>query len=321
MSTRVVVTDATFPQVAKEQAAAESNGAAFERFACKNAGEVAQAVRGANVAIVQFGILSEEAIAGMAPGASVVRYGVGYDNLDVAAMKKHGVNGAYVPDYCTSEVADHTAAMILAQLRKLVAMNTSVCNGDWKPVEVSAPLKPFEETTIGFLGFGRIARSVADRLAPYGFKFVVCDPFFDEGKDNPCHARKVGFDGMFEQSDCLTLHAPATEETTRIVNEASLKTMKNTACIVNSARGDLIDEPALAAALNSGEIAGAALDVFSAEPLPADSPLRHAANLLMSPHAAWYSDASVDKLQTLVADEITRALTGQPARRPIPGLA
>lgn len=320
MNARVVITEATFPQVEREQAAAKNNGASFERFACKNADEITQAVKGANVALVQFGILNEQAIAGMAPGASVVRYGVGFDNLDVAALKKHGVSGAYVPDYCTSEVADHTAAMILTQLRKLVPMNASVCNGDWKPVQVSAPLKSFEETTIGFLGFGRIARSVADRLVPYGFKFVACDPIFNEDTDNPHNARKVDFDGMFEQSDCLTLHAPATGETTRIVNEVSLKKMKNTAYIVNSARGDLIDEPALAAALNSGEIAGAALDVFSAEPLPADSPFRNAANLLMSPHAAWYSDASVDKLQSLVADEITRALTGQPARRPIPGL-
>ena len=320
MNARVVVTEATFPQVEKEQTAAEENGASFERFACKNAGEVTQAVKGANVALVQFGIMSEEAIAGMAPGSSVIRYGVGFDNLDVAALKKYGVGGAYVPDYCTSEVADHTAAMILTQLRKLVPMNTSVCNGDWKAVEVSAPLKPFEETTIGFLGFGRIARSVADRLVPFGFQFVVCDPFFHADKDNPYNAKKVDFDGMFEQSDCLTLHAPATKETTRVVNEASLRKMKKTAYIVNSARGDLIDEPALAAALNSGEIAGAAVDVFSAEPLPTDSPLRNAANLLMSPHAAWFSDASVDKLQSLVADEVARALTGQPARRPIPGL-
>ena len=320
MTDRVVVTDATFPQVEKEQAAAETNGATFERHACKNADEVTAAVNGAKVAIVQFGILSEAAISGMAPGATAVRYGVGFDNLDVDALRKHGVNGAYVPDYCTSEVADHTTAMILAQLRKIVPMDASVRSGDWAAVKVSAPLKPYEETTIGFLGFGRIARSVADRLVPFGFKFIVSDPFFEEMNENPYGAKKVTYDELFQASDCLTLHAPATDETIRIVNSDTLQKMKSTAYVVNSARGDLIDESALAQALVNGQIAGAALDVFRAEPLPADSPLRGAPNLLLSPHAAWYSDASVDKLQTLVADEVDRALTGRAARRPIPDL-
>lgn len=314
--TRVVITDATFPGVEKEEAAARAAGALFERHACKTAEEVAAAVKGADVAVVQFAPLTRAAIAGLAPGATAIRYGVGYNNFDVSALNDHGVKAAYVPDYCTAEVADHTAASLLAFLRKLPALDASVRKGDWAAVGVSKPLKSFSETTIGFLGFGRIAQEVAARLAPFGFRFLAHDPYYSGGFPR---LTLTDLPTLLAQSDALTLHAPATPETTGIINAQTLAQMKPTAVLVNTARGDLIDEPALAAALTAGHLAGAALDVFQTEPLPQDSPLRQAPNLLFGPHAAWYSDVAVDRLQSLVADEITRALTGQGVRKPVPG--
>jgi D-3-phosphoglycerate dehydrogenase len=314
--TRVVVTDATFPDVAKEEAAARAAGAGFERHSCKTADEVAAAVRGADVAVVQFAPLTRAAIAGLAPGATAIRYGVGYNNFDVPALNDHGVKAAYVPDYCTAEVADHTAAQVLSLLRKLPALDASVRKGDWAAVAVSRPLKSFSDTTVGFLGFGRIAQEVAARLAPFGFRFLAHDPYFTGRFPR---LALTDLPTLLAQSDALTLHAPATPETTGIINATTLAQMKPTAVLVNTARGDLIDEPALAAALTRGQLAGAALDVFQTEPLPADNPLRQAPNLLLGPHAAWYSDVAVDRLQSLVADEITRALTGQGVRKPIPG--
>lgn len=314
--TRVVVTDATFPDVAKEEAAARAAGAVFERHTCKTADEVAAAVRGADVAVVQFAPLTRAAIAGLAPGATAIRYGVGYNNFDVPALNDHGVKAAYVPDYCTAEVADHTAAQVLSLLRKLPALDASVRKGDWAAVAVSRPLKSFSDTTVGFLGFGRIAQEVAARLAPFGFRFLAHDPYFTGRFPR---LALTDLPTLLAQSDALTLHAPATPETTGIINATTLAQMKPTAVLVNTARGDLIDEPALAAALTRGQLAGAALDVFQTEPLPADNPLRQAPNLLLGPHAAWYSDVAVDRLQSLVADEITRALTGQGVRKPIPG--
>lgn len=313
---RVVVTDATFPTVEKEEAAARAAGATFERHACRTAEEVAAAVRGADVAVVQFAPLTRDAIAGMAPGATAIRYGVGYNNLDVAALNDHGVKAAYVPDYCTAEVADHTAASILALLRKLPALDASVRRGEWAAVAVSKPLKSFGETVVGFLGFGRIAQEVASRLAPFGFRFLAHDPYF---KGDFPGLTLCDLPTLLAGCDALTLHAPATPETTRIINAATLAQMRPTAILVNTARGDLIDEAALAAALAAGTLAGAALDVFQTEPLPDDSPLRQAPNLLLGPHAAWYSDVAVERLQSLVADEITRALTGQGVRKPVPG--
>jgi len=313
---RVVVTDATFPDVTKEEAAARAAGASFERHACKTADEVAQAIKGATVAIVQFAPLTRAAIAGLVPGATAIRYGVGYNNFDVPALNDHEIKAAYVPDYCTAEVADHTAASILALLRKLPALDASVRRGEWAAVDIAKPLKNFAETTVGFVGFGRIAQEVAARLAPFGFQFLAHDPYF--AGQFP-RLTLTDLPTLLAQSDALTLHAPATPETTGIINAGNLAQMKPTAVLVNTARGDLIDESSLATALTRGTIAGAALDVFQTEPLPPDSPLRQAPNLLLGPHAAWYSDVAVERLQSLVADEITRALTGQTTRKPIPG--
>lgn len=313
---RVVVTDATFPDVSKEEAAARAAGAVFERHACKTAEDVAAAIKGADVAVVQFAPLTRAAIAGMVPGGTAIRYGVGYNNFDVPALNDHGIKAAYVPDYCTAEVADHTAASILALLRKLPALDASVRKGDWAAVGIAKPLKSFAETTVGFLGFGRIAQEVASRLAPFGFQFLAHDPYFTGSFPR---LTLTDLPGLLAEADALTLHAPATPETTGIINAVNLRQMKPSAVLVNTARGDLVDEGALADALTRGLIAGAALDVFQTEPLPADNPLRAAPNLLLGPHAAWYSDVAVERLQSLVADEITRALTGQGVRKAVPG--
>jgi D-3-phosphoglycerate dehydrogenase / 2-oxoglutarate reductase len=311
---KVVVTDATFPDVAAEEAAARAQGAVFERHSCKTGDDVTRALRGADVAVVQFAPLTSAALAGMNPGARAIRYGVGYNNFDLTALDAAGVQAAYVPDYCTDEVADHTAAAILTLLRKLVPLDAQVRRGAWNVVQVTRPLPAFRDTTVGFLGMGRIAQEVQRRLSPFGFSFIAHDPYATVDG-----VRMVDLPTLLGQADALTLHAPATRDTVNIIDAHALAQMKPTAVIVNSARGDLIDEGALAAALTAGRLAGAALDVFRTEPLPADSPLRSAPNTLLTPHAAWYSDVAVRQLQTLVADEITRALTGQPPRRPIPG--
>ena len=313
--TDVVITDANFPTVEAEEAAARAKGASFHRAACRTPEEVAQAVRGARVAVVQFAQLTRDAIAGLAPGATAIRYGVGYNNFDLQALNDQGVKAAYVPDYCTAEVADHTSAMLLNLLRKLSAFDRSVRAGEWNVQGIAKPLKPFSETTVGFLGFGRIAQEVRARLAPFGFRFLAHDPFQQEQEG----VRLVDVPTLLAESDALTLHAPATPETQGILSAQNLARMKPTAVLVNSARGDLIDESALAQALIEGRLGAAALDVFNVEPLPQDSPLRTAPNLVLSPHAAWYSEVAVRRLQDLVAEEIARALDGQPPRRPIPG--
>ena len=316
---RVVVTDYTFPDLEREKAAAEGAGAEFAAFQCGSAAEVAEALKGATVAIVQFATAGADAIAGMAEGGALIRYGIGYDNIDVAAAKARGMPVGYVPDYCPDEVADHTSAMLLAKLRKLPAFDASVRAGEWKAVAVGKPMKPFSKTLVGFFGFGQIGRSVHQRLRGFGFRFSVADPALDAAGAEALGLRKMEAAELFSEADAISLHAPATEATRAFVNADLLATMQRHAVIVNTARGAMIDESALAAALRDGRIGGAALDVFETEPLPADSPLRDAPGLTLSPHAAWYSEAAIGRLQSLVAEDIANHLAGRKLRKPVPG--
>ena len=317
MTARVVVTDYTFPLLEQEQAAARSEGADFAAFQCRTAEDVATAVTGADVALVQFAPFGPTAAAALKPGATVIRYGVGYDNIDLAAARSHGLQVGYVPDYCADEVAEHTVSAALSLLRKLPALDASVRAGKWAAAQTARPMKPFGDTVFGFFGLGQIGRSVLKRLTAFGFRFIASDPMLSEAEAAGLGVRLVDADTLLREADVLCLHAPATPQTTGFFNAARLATMQPHAVIINSARGQLIVEDDLADALGRGLIGGAALDVFNVEPLPADSPLRAAPNLLLTPHAAWYSDAAIHRLQGLVAEDITRALRGQAPRKPV----
>ena len=316
---RVVVTDYTFPNLDQEQQAAMAAGADFESFQCRTETEVEQALRGADVALVQFAKASRAAIFGLADGAAIIRYGIGFDNIDIAAANERRLPVGYVPDYCPDEVADHTCAALLALLRKLPLLDASVRSHQWKAVDVARPIKPFSETLVGFFGLGQIGKLVHARLKGFGFRFAVADPAILEAEARDMDILKLSGEALFEQADAISLHAPSNSATRHFVNAARLTKMKPNAVLVNSARGALIDETALAEALHKGQIAGAALDVFEEEPLPASSPLRHAPGLLMTPHVAWYSDAAIGRLQKLVAEDITNHLSGRPLRKPVPG--
>jgi D-3-phosphoglycerate dehydrogenase len=315
---RVVIVDGRFPSFDLELQAARDCGAELAVNQCSTPSEVADAVRGADIALVQFAPFRGDAFAAMNDGATVIRYGVGYDNIDVSAGYRRGAKLGFIPDYCTDEVADHTAAMILASLRRILPADRSVREGRWSAVAVMKPLPAFADTTIGFLGLGRIGVAVQARLQPFGFRFLAHDPAVESAAEIAAPVALCGLDELFTASDAITLHVPSTAKTRHIVNEARLRVMKPNAVIINTARGDLVDNAALAEALSESWIGGAALDVFESEPLPMDHPLRSAPNLLLSPHAAWYSDTAMERLQSLAAADIRRACQRLDPRRPIP---
>lgn len=315
---RIVVTDATFPRLDHERAVAERHGSALEEAKCRSPEDVLKAATGTNVLVVQFAQITSEVIDRLVPNAAIVRYGLGLDNIDLKAAQRKGVRVAYVPDYATGEVADHTAALVLAALRKIVLLDRSVRDGRWDPVGVAKPIQSFSSSQMGFIGFGRIGREVHARLRPFGFNFMVSDPFADSAQLNTLGAPAVDLDRLFKTADVITLHAPLTNETRHVVNAARLASMKPTAVIVNTARGGLIDFVALEEALAAGRIGGAALDVFDEEPLPMTSRLRNFPNVILTPHAAWYSAQSTERVQSLAADEMDRALSGKPPRCPAP---
>jgi D-3-phosphoglycerate dehydrogenase len=315
---RVVVTDATFPDLKHERAAAARHGCSLEEAHCKSEEDVVAAAKGTDVLLVQFAKVTRRAMANLASNAVIVRYGIGLDNLDLAAARELQIKVVYVPDYATGEVADHTAALILTALRKILALERSVREGTWDPVGTAKPIKSFAESVVGFVGFGRIGRELYARLRPFGFTGLVADPYVDANMLATLDIRSVDLDELFSTADVVTLHAPLTPATRHVVNARTLSLMKPTAIVVNTARGGLIETPALQQALASKRIAGAALDVFEQEPLPPDDALRGLSNVILTPHAAWYSTRSAEQLQALAADEVDRHLAGRPPRCPAP---
>jgi len=254
----------------------------------------------------------------MNPGATIIRYGVGWDNVDVQAAHACGKRVAYIPDYCLDEVADHTAALALALSRKLLVLDAAVRRGEWAAARTAAPLKSPGQSAAALVGVGRIGRKVLERLRPFGFRLLVADPALSRPDAAELGAQKCAYPGVLARCDVAIFNAPSTPQTRRMLNADALAAAKPGMMVVNCARGDLIDESALAAALESGQVAAAGLDVFDTEPLPDASPLRRAPNVVLTPHAAWFSDRAIANLQRLAADEVSRALRNEPPRKPVP---
>lgn len=317
-SKKVVVTDYTFPNIDIEKSIISSNiNADIVSFQCRNVDEVFDIARGADALLVQFAPITEKVIKCLKPEATIVRYGVGYDNIDIEAANKYNIKVGYVPDYCTDEVADHTVALLLSMLRNVYKLYETIKDGYWQGVNKSGNIKAFKKTNIGFLGLGRIGHAVLERLQPFGFNFLINDPNIEKETANKYGAELIELTELWERADVFTLHAPAIKETRNIINKRVLGAMKDSAIVINTARGELIDNSALAEALQTGEIAGAALDVFKTEPLPLDSIFLNTPNLLMTPHIAWFSNSSIARLQRLAAEEIVRGLKGEALRCPI----
>lgn len=311
---RVVVTDHAFHGVSREEAMARAEGADFSVHGLKTEEETVAATAGADVLLVNFAPITRRVLEGLAPGATVIRYGVGYDNVDVAAAREAGVKVANVPDYGTDTVADHAAALVLALIRRLPLYDRAIREKGWARPPEAGPVTAMKDATLGLLGTGRIGLAVAERLRPFVARTLAYDPYADAAALDAHGVRSVGLDELLADADAVSLHAPATSETRHIIDADALRRMKPGAVIVNTARGSLIDTAALAEALAAGRLGGAGLDVFEDEPLPADSPLRGPANVILTPHAAFYSDAAVDDLQRLAAEEAARALRGEPLR-------
>ena len=233
-------------------------------------------------------------------------------------MPRHDA-GSYVcnvPDYGTDEVSDHAITLLLAVARKLIVLAQGVQNGVWS-VEPAKPVGRLRGRTLGIIGLGRIGALTARKAQAFGLQVIAYDPY------RPMHAlaeHNVGratLDDLLRTADYVSIHAPLSPETHHLIGDRELGLMKPTAYLVNTARGGLVDAAALARALRAGQIAGAALDVFEVEPIPADHPLLGLENCIITPHAAWYSDESAAALQRLAGEEAARILLGQPPRCPV----
>ncbi|GAB3268459.1 C-terminal binding protein [Arthrobacter pigmenti] len=314
MSAGIVVTDQIFGDVAREREMAQRLEIPFADHQCSTEDETVEAVAGAQVVFVNFAPISRRVLEAMDAAAVVIRYGIGYDNVDVAAAAELGIRVCNVPDYGADTVADHAVALLLTLLRRIKLLDRAVHTRGWLRPGDLGPLPGFADSTVGLIGTGRIGRGVAARLKPFGFRILAHDPYIDPAQLADAGIEPVELPALLESAHAVSLHAPLTEANHHLIDAEALGRMRPGAVLVNTSRGGLVDHSALADALDNGHLGGAALDVFEPEPLPEDSRLRNFDNVLLTPHAAFYSDASLANLQRMATEEAGRALSGQPLR-------
>ena len=239
----------------------------------------------------------------------IARYGIGVDTIDLDAATAAGIIVTNNPTYCIEEVAEHTMALLLSAARKITFYDRQVRAGKWE-VPPGKPIQRLAGSTLGLVGFGNIARQVAIRAAAFGMKVLYADPFVKEGQfDAP--GKKIELMDMLKQSDFVSVHPPLTPQTRKSINDEAFAAMKPNAVIINCARGPVIDTDALVRALDAKKIAGAALDTTDPEPLPNPHPLRGRENVIINPHAAWYSEQAMVGLQAGAPGEVRRVLSGE----------
>ena len=234
----------------------------------------------------------------------IARYGIGVDTIDLGAATAAGIIVTNNPSYCIEEVAEHTMALLLACARKVAFYDRMVRAGRWE-VPPGKPLFRLVGRTLGLVGFGNIARQVAARAAAFGMRVLFFDPFVKEGSG------KTDLEKLLAESDFLSLHPPLTPQTRKMMNDEALAKMKPTAFLINCARGPVVDTDALVRALDAKRIAGCALDTVDPEPLPNPHPLRGRENVILLPHAAWYSEQAMAGLQAGAPGEVRRVLSGE----------
>jgi len=249
----------------------------------------------------------------------VARAGVGIDTIDVGAAAEHDVVVTNVPEYCTEEVATHTVALALACLRSLGRYDRDVNAGGWD-WRAGGEIHRLSGLTLGFVSYGPIARRVRELVGGFGVDCVAYDPYVDAEEMAADGVESVDFEGLLDRTELLSVNAPLTEETRGMVDAGAFERLADHAVVVNTGRGGVVDETALAEALDRGEVAGAGLDVFAAEP-PTDSPLFDRDDAILTPHAAWYSEEARADLHETVAANVRAALSGErPPDRIDPGL-
>jgi len=313
---RVVVTDADYPHLDEERAVLEPIGAELVREQALAEDDLIRVCRGADVLLNQYAKLTERVIDSLVGCKGIVRYGVGFDVVDMPAATRRGIVVCNVPDYGTDEVSDHAITLLLAAARRLVPMANGVQRGTWT-VDPYKPIGRLRGRTLGIVGLGRIGALAARKAQGFGLRVVAHDPYRSPAYFAELGVEPMGLDELLRVSDYVSIHAPLSDETRHLIDADRLAVMKPTTFLVNTARGGLVDGDALAEALRAGRIAGAALDVTEAEPIPRDSPLLGLENCIITPHAAWYSEEGAQALQRLAAEEVARILLGQPPRCPV----
>jgi D-3-phosphoglycerate dehydrogenase len=316
MTARVLMTDNIFGSLEDIHAELRPLGLDLEVAPSSDEATLARLAASAAAIIVVYAKITSPVIAAAAgAGCRVIsRCGIGFDNIDVDAATRLGIQVTYVPDYCLDEVADHTIMLLLAAARALGPALTLTQQGGWGRPQ--ATIRRLGGRKLALIGVGRIGRRVASRATALGLKITAFDPFVTEWKEDGIELAGSLEDAVAD-ADFVSLHAPLNAQNYHLINSKTLATMKRKPILINTARGGLVDLDAVAKALSEGQLSGVALDVFETEPLPADHLLRNDPRALISPHLAYYSIESESELKRRAAEEVARAMRGEPPRCPV----
>lgn len=311
-----VITDNRFGDADIERAILGAAGIELAVAKCRSSADVAAAGREADALLVNMASVDAAAIESLERCRVIARYGVGMDNIDLDAARRRGIAVANVPGYCDREVAEHALGLILSCARAIPARDRGVREGSWN---IAATGRRLHGSTLGILGFGGTAKALARACLGIGFaEILIWSPRIsaeriDESLGAAASAlgarvRPASFEEAFALSDWLSIHLPLKPETRGIVGARELALMKRDAVIVNISRGAVLDEEALAAALSSGALGGAGLDVFTVEPLPQGSRLRSLPGVVLTDHSAYASRESIADLRRRTAENVVRTL-------------
>jgi D-3-phosphoglycerate dehydrogenase len=308
---KVAITDYSFDTLEIEKSILEPLGCRIvEQRSGKDVRKLIALVKDADYVITQFAPVSSEVIAAMQRCRLIVRYGIGVDNVDLAAAAARKIPVCNVPDFCTDEVADHALAMILEMTRRVAENGIKVRAGGWSLAVPLESMRALKDMTVGVVGFGRIGREVSLRLKPFKCRILASDPAVPASDMRALGCSPVSLDELFAQSDLITLHCPSTETTRRMINAQSIAKMKHGALLINVSRGTLVSTDDLVAALQNGAVGAAAMDVTDPEPIDPDSPLVKMPNVIINSHIASMSPAAMKKLRSDAANTVAIAVRG-----------
>lgn len=319
---KVVVTDFDYGNVDIERAILEPIGAEVIGLQAKRESDLFEEARDCAAIMNQYARIGAETIARMTKCKVIARYGVGVDIVDVDAATDRGILVTNVRDYCTEEVADHAIALWMALARSLPAYDRATHDGVWR-WQSGAPVRRLRGRTMGIVSFGKIGQAIAHRARAFGTEVIAYDPFLPNDVARKLGVELVSKADLLARSDYILMQAPMTKDTRHFLSDAEFAAMKPGAILVNTGRGPTVDNKALYRALTEGHLAAAGLDDPEEEPAkraswnPADNPIFTLPNVLITPHAAYYSEESIRAAREGAATQVAKVLTGQKPDFPV----
>jgi D-3-phosphoglycerate dehydrogenase len=311
----VAVTDSVFPNLDPARTVLGKIDADLLLAKGTKPEAILQVAKDADAVLTTYAKVTAEMIPQLSRCRIISRFGIGVDNVDIPSATKKGIVVTRVPDYCLHEVSDHAMALLLALARKIPFSNARTHGGTWE-MKAVVPIHRLRGKVLGLVAFGQIPQLVAPKAQAFGMSVVAYDPYISSEILSRANVERVEFEELLKTSDYISIHTPLLPQTRHLFSAEVFSRMKPSAYLINTARGPIVDEFALAAALDGKQIAGAALDVMENEP-PTGSPLLGRENVIITPHTSFYSEESLVDLQIKASEEVVRVLSGMPARNPV----